>query len=141
MCISRPGMVLRIIWRVRNIIWRFIRRCWNDGRYDETVPGWLKGKNVLEVDGVVNEHLTKNRDCCLPRTRLCIAIRIAGGARRRWYSARQSSGLSAWIGNCPLLARACGIWRWSGAKRCKVDTGVGTETHRRECLNRGRTGA
>ena len=25
----------------------------DDGRYDETVPQWLQGKNVLEVDGVV----------------------------------------------------------------------------------------
>ena len=29
----------------------------DDGCYDDTVPDWLKGKNVLEVDGQVNEHL------------------------------------------------------------------------------------
>jgi isoleucyl-tRNA synthetase len=29
----------------------------DDGCYDDTVPGWLAGKSVLEVDGVVNEHL------------------------------------------------------------------------------------
>jgi len=29
----------------------------DDGCYDDSVPGWLKGKNVLEVDGQVNEHL------------------------------------------------------------------------------------
>ena len=29
----------------------------DDGRYDDTVPGWLKGRNVLEVDTVVNNYL------------------------------------------------------------------------------------
>jgi isoleucyl-tRNA synthetase len=29
----------------------------DDGRYDETVPGWLKGLKVLEVDTVVNNYL------------------------------------------------------------------------------------
>ncbi len=29
----------------------------NDGCYDDTVPEWLKGKNVLEVDGQINEYL------------------------------------------------------------------------------------
>ena len=29
----------------------------DDGRYDDTVPDWLRGKNVLEVDSVVNNHL------------------------------------------------------------------------------------
>ncbi|MBN2456621.1 MAG: isoleucine--tRNA ligase [Sedimentisphaerales bacterium] len=29
----------------------------DDGRYDDTVPDWLKGKNVLEVDSLVNEVL------------------------------------------------------------------------------------
>jgi isoleucyl-tRNA synthetase len=29
----------------------------NDGCYDQTVPDWLKGRNVLEVDGQVNERL------------------------------------------------------------------------------------
>jgi len=29
----------------------------DDGRYDNTVPGWLKGLKVLEVDAVVNNHL------------------------------------------------------------------------------------
>ncbi|MBN1457176.1 MAG: isoleucine--tRNA ligase, partial [Sedimentisphaerales bacterium] len=29
----------------------------DDGCYDETVPDWLKGENVLKVDGKVNEHL------------------------------------------------------------------------------------
>ncbi len=29
----------------------------DDGRYDDTVPGWLVGKNVLEVDPVVNQRL------------------------------------------------------------------------------------
>ncbi|MBN1973897.1 MAG: isoleucine--tRNA ligase [Sedimentisphaerales bacterium] len=29
----------------------------DDGRYDDTVPGWLKGLKVLEVDTVVNNHL------------------------------------------------------------------------------------
>jgi len=31
----------------------------DDGCYDETVPDWLVGKNVLEVDREVNEHLAK----------------------------------------------------------------------------------
>ncbi len=31
----------------------------DDGRYDDTVPDWLRGRNVLEVDSVVNEHLQK----------------------------------------------------------------------------------
>ncbi len=29
----------------------------DDGCYDQTVPVWLAGKNVLQVDSVVNEHL------------------------------------------------------------------------------------
>ena len=29
----------------------------DDGRYDDTVPDWLRGQNVLEVDGVVNNYL------------------------------------------------------------------------------------
>ncbi len=29
----------------------------DDGRYDETAPDWLRGLNVLEVDGVVNGRL------------------------------------------------------------------------------------
>ncbi len=29
----------------------------DDGRYDDTVPKWLKGKSVLEVDPIVNEDL------------------------------------------------------------------------------------
>jgi isoleucyl-tRNA synthetase len=29
----------------------------DDGRYDDTVPGWLKGLKVLEVDKVVNNYL------------------------------------------------------------------------------------
>jgi isoleucyl-tRNA synthetase len=29
----------------------------DDGRYDDTVPEWLRGRKVLEVDKVVNEHL------------------------------------------------------------------------------------
>jgi isoleucyl-tRNA synthetase len=29
----------------------------NDGRYDDTVPVWLKGKSVLEVDDLVINHL------------------------------------------------------------------------------------
>ena len=29
----------------------------NDGSYDDTVPAWLVGKNVLNVDKEVNEHL------------------------------------------------------------------------------------
>jgi len=29
----------------------------DDGCYDDSVPGWLKGKNVLEVDDQVSEHL------------------------------------------------------------------------------------
>jgi len=29
----------------------------DDGRYDDTVPKWLIGKNVLEVDKEINEHL------------------------------------------------------------------------------------
>ena len=28
-----------------------------DGRYDDTVPDWLRGRNVLEVDTVINSHL------------------------------------------------------------------------------------
>jgi isoleucyl-tRNA synthetase len=32
----------------------------DDGCYDDTVPGWLAGKNVLEVDNEVNEHLRKS---------------------------------------------------------------------------------
>jgi isoleucyl-tRNA synthetase len=32
----------------------------DDGCYDDTVPGWLVGKNVLEVDGEVNEFLRKS---------------------------------------------------------------------------------
>jgi isoleucyl-tRNA synthetase len=31
----------------------------DDGRYDDTVPDWLRGRNVLEVDTVVNKHLQK----------------------------------------------------------------------------------
>ncbi len=31
----------------------------NDGCYDDTVPEWLRGKNVLEVDTEVNAHLRK----------------------------------------------------------------------------------
>ncbi len=29
----------------------------DDGRYDDTVPDWLRGRNMLEVDGVVNNDL------------------------------------------------------------------------------------
>jgi isoleucyl-tRNA synthetase len=29
----------------------------DDGRYDDTVPGWLKGLKVLEVEQIVNNHL------------------------------------------------------------------------------------
>ena len=29
----------------------------DDGRYDQTVPNWLQGRNVLEVDAVVNNDL------------------------------------------------------------------------------------
>ena len=29
----------------------------DDGRYDNTVPEWLRGRNVLEADKVVNNHL------------------------------------------------------------------------------------
>ena len=29
----------------------------DDGRYDDTVPGWLRGRSVLEVDSVVNNDL------------------------------------------------------------------------------------
>ncbi len=29
----------------------------DDGRYDDTVPGWLKGLKVLEVDTIVNNYL------------------------------------------------------------------------------------
>jgi len=29
----------------------------DDGRYDQTVPDWLRGRNVLEVDQIVNDHL------------------------------------------------------------------------------------
>ena len=29
----------------------------DDGRYDDSVPSWLVGKNVLEVNGEVHEHL------------------------------------------------------------------------------------
>jgi len=31
----------------------------DDGCYDDTVPEWLRGKNVLEVDKEINEHLHK----------------------------------------------------------------------------------
>ena len=31
----------------------------DDGCYDDTVPEWLVGKNVLEVDNKINEHLRK----------------------------------------------------------------------------------
>jgi isoleucyl-tRNA synthetase len=31
----------------------------DDGRYDDTVPDWLQGRNVLEVDTVVNNDLQK----------------------------------------------------------------------------------
>jgi len=29
----------------------------DDGRYDDTVPDWLRGQNVLEVETIVNNHL------------------------------------------------------------------------------------
>jgi isoleucyl-tRNA synthetase len=32
----------------------------DNGCYDDTVPQWLRGKNVLEVDGVVNERLRRS---------------------------------------------------------------------------------
>jgi len=32
----------------------------DDGRYDDTVPNWLRGRCVLEVDVVVNERLKKD---------------------------------------------------------------------------------
>jgi isoleucyl-tRNA synthetase len=32
----------------------------DDGRYDDTVPDWLRGMNVLEVDEVVNKYLEDN---------------------------------------------------------------------------------
>ncbi|MGD2095284.1 MAG: isoleucine--tRNA ligase, partial [Phycisphaerales bacterium] len=32
----------------------------DDGRYDDTVPDWLQGKNVLEIDKVVNKYLEDN---------------------------------------------------------------------------------
>ena len=32
----------------------------DDGRYDDTVPGWLKGLKVLEVDTVVNNYLQEH---------------------------------------------------------------------------------
>ncbi|MBW8001911.1 MAG: isoleucine--tRNA ligase [Planctomycetes bacterium] len=32
----------------------------DDGCYDDTVPEWIAGKSVLEVDPVVNEHLRKS---------------------------------------------------------------------------------
>jgi len=31
----------------------------DDGRYDDTVPQWLRGLPVLEVDSIVNEHLSE----------------------------------------------------------------------------------
>ena len=31
----------------------------DEGRYDDTVPDWLRGKSVLEVDDIVNEDLSK----------------------------------------------------------------------------------
>ena len=31
----------------------------DDGRYDDSVPEWLRGRNVLEVDGLVNGHLAE----------------------------------------------------------------------------------
>ena len=31
----------------------------DDGRYDDTVPEWLRGRNVLEVDTLVNGHLAE----------------------------------------------------------------------------------
>ncbi|HEV57740.1 MAG TPA: isoleucine--tRNA ligase, partial [Phycisphaerales bacterium] len=31
----------------------------DDGCYDDTVPGWLRGKSVLKVDREVNDHLRK----------------------------------------------------------------------------------
>jgi len=31
----------------------------DDGRYDDTVPDWLRGRNVFEVDKIVNEHLAE----------------------------------------------------------------------------------
>ena len=31
----------------------------DDGRYDDTVPGWLRGRCVLEVDTVVHDYLKK----------------------------------------------------------------------------------
>ena len=39
--------------------WPFIRRSGNNGSYDNTVPEWLRGKKVLEVDREVNDHLRK----------------------------------------------------------------------------------
>jgi len=32
----------------------------DDGRYDDTVPEWLQGRNVLEVDKAVNKYLKEN---------------------------------------------------------------------------------
>jgi isoleucyl-tRNA synthetase len=32
----------------------------DDGRYDDTVPDWLRGRKVLEVDAVVNKHLQES---------------------------------------------------------------------------------
>jgi len=32
----------------------------DDGRYDDTVPDWLRGRSVLEVDPVVNQNLQEN---------------------------------------------------------------------------------
>ncbi len=32
----------------------------DDGCYDDTVPDWLRGKNVLEVDALVNDNLRRN---------------------------------------------------------------------------------
>ncbi len=54
----------------------------DDGRYDDTVPEWLRGKSVLEVEKR-SMTISGNTAGFSPKIRLHTAIRTAGGAKAR----------------------------------------------------------
>ena len=102
----------------------------DDGRYDETVPDWLKGKSVLEVDNEVNEYLRK-------KGLLFAQEQIVHSYPHCWRS------------KTPVIFRATEQWFISVDKRSArhrqkpaefgsgkhqkgtVDSGMGPETNRR----------
>ncbi|MCK5174753.1 MAG: isoleucine--tRNA ligase, partial [Planctomycetes bacterium] len=73
-----------------------------DGCYDDTVPEWLRGKNVLEVDPVVNAHLTE------------LGLMVKEGKIKHSYP-------HCWRSRMPVIFRATEQW-FVG-----VDKGFGEE--------------